>query len=588
MERQDLVAALVTDQQLRQTLQERHLKLFPDLHRIGKKFQRGKAKLEDVVRIYQVVCHLPGLCDALQQFGTDEDAMQTDEQTRLTDLIRKKWIGEVEEISGMLDKFRELVEATIDLEAVDRHEFLIRATYDAALEELKSRMDEAQSEMEPELNRVARDLDSGKTKGGVKLENRQPYGYHFRLAKSESGAIRNDKRYIELTTQKAGVLFTTKKLQELDRRYREAAADYEAKQTDLAADVIDVAASYFGVLERLNAIVSQLDVIASFAQASATAPTQWVRPKVYAMGDPEAKISLKNLRHPLLESTTDYIPNDVALVPEQSTFQIITGPNMGGKSTFIRSVAIGVIMAQMGCFVPADDGAEVGCVDAVYCRVGAGDNQMRGASTFMMEMIETATILKSSTRNSLIVIDELGRGTSTYDGFGLAYAISKHIATNIGCYCLFATHFHELTVLGDEIPTVSNLHVTAHVGNGQLTLLYKVREGVCDQSFGIHVAELAQFPESVVKLAKRKAAELEDFSAHGGDGSHAHRVWKSSKAEIDEGTEIVRSFLEEFSAIGNPMEMDEEQVASALETLKDKYREAVEGNAFVREVLAEL
>lgn len=438
-----------------------------------------------------------------------------DKSSRLAELIHTKWISQVTEISGLLDKFRELVEATIDLEAIDRHEFLIRATYDSALEELKEKMDEAQGEMEPELNRVSRELDTGKAKGGVKLENRPPYGYHFRLAKSESGAIRNDKRYIELTTQKAGVLFTTKKLQECDRRYREATADYEAKQSTLASDVIDVAASYFGVLERLNATIANLDVICSFAQAAVTAPTQWVRPQVHVMGSKESRIAFNNLRHPLLETTTDYIPNDVSLEPSSSSFQIITGPNMGGKSTFIRSVAIGVIMAQMGCFVPADKNAEVGCVDAVYCRVGAGDNQMRGASTFMMEMIETATILKSSTQNSLIVIDELGRGTSTYDGFGLAYAISQHIATNIKCYCMFATHFHELTVLGDEIPTVKNLNVTAHVGDGQLTLLYKVREGVCDQSFGIHVAELAQFPDSVVKLAKRKAAELEDFSAKG-------------------------------------------------------------------------
>jgi DNA mismatch repair protein MSH2 len=467
-------------------------------------------------------------------------------------------------------------------------------------------MDDAQAEMEPEMTRVSRELDSGKSKGGVKLENKNPYGYHFRLAKSESGAIRSDKKYIELATQKAGVLFTTKKLQELDRRYKEAAQEYEAKQTTLASDVIDVAASYFSVLERLNGIIANLDVICSFAHATVTAPTQWVRPKVHAMGSPDSQIVFNNLRHPLLEATTDYIANDVALVPEQSSFQIITGPNMGGKSTFIRSVALGVIMAQMGCFVPADEGADVGCVDAVYCRVGAGDNQMRGASTFMMEMIETATILKSSTRNSLIVIDELGRGTSTYDGFGLAYAISQHIATNIGCYCLFATHFHELTVLGDEIRTVKNLNVTAHVGDGQLTLLYKVREGVCDQSFGIHVAELAQFPESVVKLAKRKAAELEDFSAKGwswsnlvpssvliflcltGEESNSHKVWKSSKTDIDEGTEIIRSFLEEFSAMGNPMDLDGDQVAETLAALKEKYKGAVESNRFVQEVLAEL
>ncbi|KAG0330295.1 MutS-like protein [Dissophora globulifera] len=607
--RQMMVEAFTLDLELRQNLQETHLKLIPDMHRLAKRFQRGVASLQDVVRAYQVVVRLPGLISTLASCETGSSVHK--------EILDSEFTTPFEEYTNNLQKLQELVETTIDLEAVDRHEYMIKAEFDQGLKVLQGKMESVKQTMEREHERVADELRMEVDKK-LKMEDHQVYGWSFRLSRNDSSCLRNKSSYIELTTQKNGVLFTTTKMRSASQSFSEASQAYERTQSSLAKEVISIVSTYCPVLEKLNTLVAQLDVLVSFAHVSVHAPVPFVKPRMTAMG--RGDVVLKEARHPCLEAQEEvtFIPNDVNLVRGKTEFLIITGPNMGGKSTYIRQIGVIALMAQTGCFVPCTD-ATLCVFDCILARVGAGDSQLKGVSTFMAEMLETASILKSATVNSLIVIDELGRGTSTYDGFGLAWAISEYIATEIKSFCLFATHFHELTSLGETAPFVGNLHVTAHVGDEDndsalanttttkdksknnrrdITLLYKVVEGVCDQSFGIHVAELAQFPDSVVQLAKRKAIELEDFSTahhqHSQAGATTTRsgetAAKRAKAEdIEAGTALIEEMIQAISKDFGQQSMQEQDRAAMLsrvEEVRADYRDRIQANPWLQEQLS--
>ncbi|TVY15087.1 DNA mismatch repair protein msh-2 [Lachnellula arida] len=529
--RQQLVEAFVEDTELRQTMQEEHLRSIPDLYRLAKRFQKKLANLQDVVRAYQVVIRLPNI------IGTLEGVM--DEQYK--DPLDEAYTNKLREYSDSLAKLQEMVETTVDLDAMDNHEYKIKPEFDDSLKMIKRKLDKNRHEMDAEHKNASEDLNQEMDKK-LFLENHKVHGWCMRLTRTEAGCIRNNKGYQECSTQKNGVYFTTHKLQSARREYDQLIGNYESTQRSLVNEVVGVAASYCPVIELLAGVLGHMDVIISFAHCSVHAPTSYVRPKMHPRG--EGNTVLKEARHPCMEMQDDvqFITNDVDLTRGSSEFLIITGPNMGGKSTYIRQIGVIALMAQIGCFVPCAE-AELTIFDCILARVGASDSQLKGVSTFMAEMLETANILKSATSESLIIIDELGRGTSTYDGFGLAWAISEHIVKEIGCFSMFATHFHELTALVDTFPQVKNLHVVAHIDDQgkakrEVTLLYKVEEGVCDQSFGIHVAELVRFPEKVVNMAKRKADELEDFT-----GKHDATALNVGKEDVEEGSQLLKDVL---------------------------------------------
>ena len=575
--RQQLVEAFVVDTELRQTMQEEHLRSIPDLYRLAKKFQRKAANLEDVVRAYQVAIRIPGFV------GTLEGVM--DEQYK--DPLDAEYTVKLREYSDALGRLQDMVETTVDLDALDNHEFIIKPEFDDNLRVLRKRLDKLRYNMEVEQKRVAKDLNQDMEKK-LFLENHRVHGWCLRLTRNEAGCIRNKREYQECSTQKNGVFFTTSTLQSLRREFDQLSENYNRTQSGLVSEVVGVAGSYCPVFEKLAGVLAHLDVIVAFAHASIHAPTSYVRPKMHPRGT--GNTILKEARHPCMEMQDDvqFITNDVSLCRGSSEFLIITGPNMGGKSTYIRQIGVIALMAQIGCFVPCSE-AELCLFDCILARVGASDSQLKGVSTFMAEMLETANILKTATKESLIIIDELGRGTSTYDGFGLAWAISEHIVKEIGAFAMFATHFHELTALNETYPQVQNLHVVAHIGDPsdgendrrrEVTLLYKVEPGVCDQSFGIHVAELVRFPQKVVNMAKRKADELEDFS-----GKHEQDVVHASKEDVEEGSAMLKEVFVKWKQEVDGKEMSKQEQVDKMKDLI-KGNERLLNNAFFSRVKA--
>ncbi|XP_012264178.2 DNA mismatch repair protein Msh2 [Athalia rosae] len=549
-ERHDIVEALVKDNELRTSLMEDHLRRIPDCQQLAKKLAKNKATLQDCCRIHSCVSVLPVLAERLSnsQCGAAMTAM-------IIDPLR--------ELASDMDKYQQMVEQTIDLDAAEKGDYMVKPEFDKELQELKLKMTEMEEEIQSQINKVAQDLslDAGKT---LKIESNQQIGYYFRITLKEEKALRNKKGYTTIDSNKAGVRFTNQKLTNLNEEFISVRDQYFQQQKSVVAEIIKIAAGYTGPIHSIGSVSARLDVLTAFALASANAPKAYVRPNICPSENGE--LSLIQARHPCMElqEGVDFIANDVNFKRGECTVNIITGPNMGGKSTYIRTTGVVALLAHIGCFVPCEK-ATISILDCILARVGADDSPTKGLSTFMTEMIETAAILRTATCDSLVIIDELGRGTSTYEGCGIAWAIADHLARELKPYCLFATHFHEITRLADDVPTVKNMHVTAIVGDNKLTLLYRVKPGVCDQSFGIHVAKMANFPHDIVKVAEKKLRELENDQKVDFEGS---KNPESKRKIIQDGEKLISEFSAKCKALD--LSSPESEIASKIQEYKSE------------------
>jgi DNA mismatch repair protein MutS len=274
----------------------------------------------------------------------------------------------------------------------------------------------------------------------------------------------------------------------------------------LYEQLLDQLAPFIPQLQRIAAAIAELDVLATFAERAAT--LNFCAPQF----SDDAQLVIKQGRHPVVEAQVDtFTPNDTTLNNARRTL-LITGPNMGGKSTYMRQVAIIALLAHVGCFVPAQE-AVLGEIDQIFTRIGASDDLASGRSTFMVEMTEAANILHNATDKSLVLVDEIGRGTSTFDGLALAYAIARHLLEINRSYTLFATHYFELTRLAEEFKQLANVHLAAVEHQHSIVFLHSVNEGAASQSYGLQVAALAGVPNSVIRSAKKQLVKLEQNSA---------------------------------------------------------------------------
>ncbi len=332
----------------------------------------------------------------------------------------------------------------------------------------------------------------------LKVRFNNVFGYYLEISKANMDRVPAD--YDRKQTLVNAERFTTPELKELESKILDAEDKILTIERELFTAVRSFAAEQAERIRLAANAVAELDVTAGLAQVAAQ--NRYVRPAFTASGE----LRIVAGRHPVIEKLAErdaqrFIPNDVSLDAGHEFLGLITGPNMGGKSTYLRQTALISILAQMGSYVPAQ-AATLPVVDRVFTRIGAADNLARGRSTFMVEMTETAVILNTATKNSLIILDEIGRGTATYDGLALAWAVVEHIHEKIGARTLFATHYHELTVLAERLRGVANLHVSVKEAGDQIIFLRRVEPGAADKSYGIEVARLAALPATVIERAR--------------------------------------------------------------------------------------
>lgn len=473
-----------------------------DINKINKRYDIVSKLLEEFILAEELrndlyeVYDLERLCGKLS-FGSanGKDLLQLKASLKVLPSIKEKLekIGFYEKITTMSDLY-DLLEKSIYEEPPNtiKEGYLIKDGYSSELDELKD-LSRGGKDFISRFETEERERTGIK---GLKVGFNKVFGYYIEISKSYLNMVTDDMGYIRKQTLANCERFINPILKEKEDLILSSEDRIINLEYNLFIEIRDKCKEYIPELQRTAKVISEIDVLSSFALVSEK--YNYIRPVITSGNE----IKVLNSRHPVVERVLkgeEYVPNDIVM-DNNTDILLITGPNMAGKSTYMRQLGIIAIMAQIGCFVPAEE-ATLPIFDKIFTRIGASDDLVSGESTFMVEMMEASRAIKYATRNSLILFDELGRGTATFDGMSLAQAILEYVANKIKCKTLFSTHYHELTDMEKTIPNLKNKHVSAVEENGNITFLHKVKDGSVDKSYGINVAKLAGLPDEVIDRA---------------------------------------------------------------------------------------
>ncbi|MBP3597715.1 MAG: DNA mismatch repair protein MutS [Clostridia bacterium] len=486
--RLDSVKELKDNMMLRGDIIEALRKVY-DIERLAGKIAYGNANGRDLISLKNSLSKLP---DLKQVLGMTSSVL-------LKQIYEQ--LDELQDICKLID------ESIVEEPPISIKEGgLIKPGYNPEIDEYKEISTNGKQWI---LDIEAREREATGIRN-LKIGYTKVFGYYIEITKSFLNQVPED-RFIRKQTLTNGERFITEELKELETKILGAEEKIISLEYNEFVKIRTQIAQNISRLQTSAMCVAKIDVLSSFAVVAED------NNYVYPVVDNSGKLEIKDGRHPVIEAMLDsgmFVQNDVNLDKDENRVAIITGPNMAGKSTYMRQVALIALMAQIGCFVPATS-ARIGIVDKIFTRIGASDDLSSGQSTFMVEMMEVSNILKDATENSLVILDEIGRGTSTYDGLSIAWAVAEHIAdkSKIGCKTLFATHYHELIEMAEKTEGVKNYSIAVKEKGEDIIFLRKIVEGGTDESYGIHVAKLAGVPKAVVNRANKILNSLERTDA---------------------------------------------------------------------------
>ena len=535
-ERLDAVKELKDNMMLRGDVTETLKKVY-DIERLAGKMAYGNANARDMITLKNSLEKLPAVKQVLEQCNSH----------KLKELNEN--LDELQDIFELIDK--SIIE---DPPMTVKDGGIIKMGYDPEIDTLKRASTEGKSWL-AKLEADEKEKTGIKT---LKVGYNKVFGYYIEVSKSFVSQV--PERFIRKQTLTTGERYITEELKTIENQILGAEEKVVNLEYNEFVKIREDIARNIKRLQKTATVVSTLDVLASFAQVAED--MNYCMPVVKNDG----VINIKEGRHPVIEKMIgvgSFVPNDTYLNKDDSRLSIITGPNMAGKSTYMRQVALITLMAQVGSFVPASE-AEIGVVDQIFTRVGASDDLSMGQSTFMVEMNEVATILKEATDNSLVILDEIGRGTSTYDGLSIAWAVAEYIANKekCGAKTLFATHYHELIELADKIEGVKNYSIAVKEKGEDIVFLRKIVEGGTDESYGIHVARLAGVPKVVTKRADEILRSLERKSMLSGK-----KTEKENKKVVEGQFDMFNFKLAEIAHEIDKINLNELTPIDALNTL---------------------